>query len=204
MAPRMIDFYFDFVSPFSYLAHSRLHGIAGRFGYGIRYKVVELKRLKLLAGNTSPPTRDIPLKLRYMRIDQQRWARRYGVTLAPPRVYGPDRLNRGVFFADWRGQTRDYVTRIYHEVWGVGGDMTDEGMMRDVAGSLGWDAKAFLADTDSGETERRYSAATEDAHERGIFGVPMMMIEDEMWWGNDRLDFMEEFLKSGGSASTKP
>jgi 2-hydroxychromene-2-carboxylate isomerase len=66
---------------------------------------------------------------------------------------------------------------------------------RAVARALGWNEEAFLAYTDSAAAIALYESATEAAHARGVFGVPTMMIADEMWWGNDRIDFLEERLE---------
>ena len=106
----------------------------------------------------------------------------------------PDRLNKGAFLAEDRDQTARYVTVAWHRVWGAGGDMGDEALLRAVAGDLGWDAGEYLTFTISPEAEARYRESTRAAHQRGVFGVPTMMVEDEMWWGNDRLEFLEEFL----------
>ena len=103
-------------------------------------------------------------------------------------------LNKGVFLAQDRGETARYVTAAWHRVWGVGGDMADEALMSAVAGDLGWDASEYVTFTESEDAEARYRESTRAAHERGVFGVPTMMIGEEMWWGNDRLEFVEEFL----------
>jgi 2-hydroxychromene-2-carboxylate isomerase len=190
----VIDFYFDFISPFSYLAHCRLPEIATRHGHDIAYHVVDLAAIKLGGSNTGPTTREMPLKYRYSGTDMQRWAARYGVTIKRPSGHGPDRLNKGVFWAGDRGATAEYVTAAFRRVWGEGGDMGDEALMRGVADQLGWDGDDFLAFTGSADAEARYRASTRAAHGRGVFGVPTMMIGEEMWWGNDRLDFVEEFL----------
>ncbi len=194
----VIDFYFDFISPYSYLSHCRLPGMAARHGHEIAYHVVDLTVIKLEGGNTGPTTREMPLKYRYSRADMQRWATRYGVAIKRPSGYGdgPDRLNKGAFMAEDLGAIGDYVTAVWRRVWGEGGDMADEALIRGVAGELGWDVGKFLAFTSSAEAEARYRDSTRAAHERGVFGVPAMMIGAEMWWGNDRLDFLEEFLNS--------
>jgi 2-hydroxychromene-2-carboxylate isomerase len=189
-----IDFYFDFISPFSYLAHCRLPDIARRHGRAIAYHVVDLAAVKLAAGNTGPTTREMPLKHAYSGTDMQRWAARLGVPIKRPSGYGSDRLNKGVFLAADRGATGRYVTAAWRRVWGAGGDMTDAALMRDVAAELGWDEAEFLAFTQSPEAETRYRLSTRQAHARGVFGVPTMMIGDDMWWGNDRLEFLEQFL----------
>ena len=77
-----------------------------------------------------------------------------------------------------------------------GRDLADEAMWREVAGELGWPADDFIAFVRCDGSRERYQASTMRAHERGVFGVPTMIIGEEMWWGNDRLDFLEEFLQA--------
>lgn len=189
-----IDFYFDFISPFSYFAVQRLPAIAERFGRAVNYHVVDLAVLKVAAGNTAPPTRNMPIKLRYMKVDQARWARRYGVPVKSPAYYDSGLLNRGLFFAREREQVPAYVASTFHKVWGEGGHMTDEMLLGRLAAEFSWDAVAFRKFLSSDTADALYRDSTGSAHRRGIFGVPTMMIGDEMWWGNDRLDFMESFL----------
>lgn len=192
---RIIDFYFDLISPFSYFAHHRLPDLATRYGYGIRYHPVDLKSLKLLAGNTAPATRAIPIKLAYAREDQKRWAARYGIPVKPPQEYASSLLNKGALFACDPGATRRYVTLAFHKVWGEGGPMTTEPLLRSIASGMGWDFAAFDTFIRSNEADENYARLTQSAHERGVFGVPAMMIDDELWWGNDRLDFLREHLE---------
>jgi 2-hydroxychromene-2-carboxylate isomerase len=182
-----IDFYFDFISPFSYFAVRRLPAIAERFGRAIKYHVVDLAVLKLEAGNTAPPTRNMPIKLRYMKVDQARWARRYGVPVRSPAYYDSGLLNRGMFFAQKREQVSAYVASTFHKVRGEGGHMTHEILLSRLAAEFGWDAAEFRKFTSSVTADTLYQESTESAHRRGIFGVPTMMIGYEMWWGNDRL-----------------
>lgn len=191
-----IDFYFDLISPFTYLALQRLPGIAERNGYDVTYKVVNLKEAKRLVGNIGPSTRDIPVKLSYAKIDQRRWAKRYGVPITTPAYYDSTRLNRGSFMAEARGQMYDYVIRAFHKVWGEGASMIDETMLRSLASELGWNDREFLDFTLSDAAEAQYQAATLAAHKRGVFGVPTFVVGDELWWGNDRLDFVSEYLSS--------
>ena len=76
-------------------------------------------------------------------------------------------------------------------------------MRRDIARDLGWAPDDFLAFTESQESQDCYQTSTHEAHVCGVFGVPTMMIGDEMWWGNDRLDFLEEFLNSSAAGDRR-
>jgi 2-hydroxychromene-2-carboxylate isomerase len=194
---RTIDFYFDFISPYSYLAHTQLPKIAARTGCTLAYHAVDLQQLKIRGGNTGPSSREQPLKSRYNLADFGRWSRRYGVPIKRPSGYDPrHRLNKGAFLAQERGQIGAYVTAAWRRVWGEGGNLADENLMRAVAGELGWNADEYLAYTLSDAAEQKFQASTDEAHGRGVFGVPAMLVGEELFWGNDRLDFLEEHLAS--------
>jgi 2-hydroxychromene-2-carboxylate isomerase len=193
---RTIEFYLDFISPFSYLALQRLPELAARFRYDIDYQVIDLKETKQLAGNIGPSTRDIPIKLRYAKVDQRRWAERYGVPITTPAYYDSLPLSRGFYFAKTRGKAQDYLLFAFHKVWGEGSSMIDEGMLRTLASKLDWNEEEFLHFTRSDEADAQRNASTLAAHARGVFGVPTCIIDGEMWWGNDRLYLVEDYLKN--------
>jgi 2-hydroxychromene-2-carboxylate isomerase len=196
-----IDFYFDFLSPYSYLAHQQLPALAAKFRCDVAYKPASLAALKLAAGNTGPSTAQMPVKHKYARTDLARWAQRYGAPLKPPKSPNSAQLNKGAFFAIDKGQARDYVARAWSKTWGGGGDPADEALMAEVAREMGWDANAFLAFTKSPEAEARYKATTDEGAKRGVFGVPSFVIGEELWWGNDRMSFLEEFLAAQAKAA---
>lgn len=191
----VVNFFIDFSSPFTYLAMQRVPEIARRFGRKLRYVPVNLAQLKVLTGNTAPPTRAMPVKLKYMRLEQQRWAKRYGVPIAVPAGYDPTLLNRGTFFALDRAHAEPYVSYTFHRIWGLGGSMTDEVLLADVARHCGWAVAELIAFMKSQAAAERLEQSTIDAHKGGVFGVPTMIADGEMWWGNDRLDFFEEHLR---------
>lgn len=193
-SPADLDFYFDFMSPFAYLAHTQLPALAARYGVRLAYHAIDLPAAKLAAGNTAPPNVSIPVKLRYLITDMQRWARRYGVPLAFPKTLKSGRLNRGLYFAIDRGRAEDYVRAAWLPTWGQGGDMDDEALIGGVARSMGWDGAEFLGFIESPEAHERHALDNREAQARGVFGAPTMMLGDQMWWGNDRLGFLEEHL----------
>ena len=194
--PNTIDFYFDFMSPYAYLAHQKLPDMADRHGYVIVYRPLDLGEAKQFVGNTGPANREIPVKHRHLRIDLKRWADLYGVAFSPPAGYGSARLNCGTFLANDRNVARKYVSVAWHLVWGLGGDMNDDILLRDVAHRMGWAQDEFLDYTVSENARTRLRDSQALAMDRGVFGVPMMVLGDEMWWGNDRLHFVENHLRT--------
>lgn len=200
-ANKKLEFFFDFLSPFAYLAHQKLPGLAQRYGYTLRFVPFDLPRAKRAAGNSGPSNREIPVKLRYMTTDMNRWARLYGVPLTFPKSFASERMNKGTFFAEDRGQVREYVTAAYAAAWAQGGDMSDSQVLADVARQLGWSDREFLAFIDSPAAGERFEATNLEAHRRGVFGTPTFLIGEEMWWGNDRLHFLEEYLQDAKLAA---
>lgn len=199
-----IEFYFDFISPFSYLAFQRLPQIAGRYGFEIDYRVADLATLKRLAGNTSPRMVDMPLKIGYSRIDQKRWSKRYGVPIEPPSgSHDSSWFNRGTFFAAKRRIEADYISAVWTRMRRDGRDLAEESSWREVAADLKWNEADFVAFIRSPESLDLYQKASIAAHEKGVFGVPTMLIDKEMWWGNDRLDFLEEYLRDSVESTEK-
>lgn len=197
---KTLDFYFDFMSPFAYLAHHEILDLAKAHGLALGLQVVDLPTLKRLAGNTGPRNVDIPPKIRYLKTDLQRWAKRYGVPLVFPPSLASARLNRGFFFAVDRDTAAEFVSTAWRMVWGEGRDMSDDRFAHEIAARMEWPAAEFIDFVDGTEAAARYDRGTEAAAARGVFGVPTMIVDDQMWWGNDRIEFLRDHLAETASA----
>ena len=215
---RRIEFFFDFLSPYAYLAHCRLPTLADQYGYELVYKPFNMPAAKRAAGNTAPPAPALPVKFRYVSTDLRRWAQRYGVPLNMPWLVKSDasletlkqginvpttgldttRANKGMFHALDRGQGREYATRLWGGSYGAPGGLLvgSEELLIDVARQLGWSAEELLEFVQSGAAEQRYAENTREAIGRGVFGAPTMIVDDQMWWGNDRLALLEDYLSA--------
>jgi 2-hydroxychromene-2-carboxylate isomerase len=191
----IIDFYLDFISPFGYLARHRLSQIVTDHACVIRYHPIDLTKIKLAAGNNGPSNRNIPPKIRYLTTDLQRWARRYEIpmveTLAGPAT---EKMNKGLLWAIDLRVADEYVRQAWDCVWRHGRDPGDIRTLENLATSMGWRADDFIAFVDSEPAAQRYEAENQQAIGIGVFGVPTFLIDGEMFWGNDRLDFLEEYL----------
>lgn len=191
---KILEFYFDFMSPFAYLAYHRLPDLVREFDLELLLNVIDLPAAKRAAGNTGPRNVDIPAKIRYLKVDLERWARRYRMPLVFPPSLDSARMNKGVFYALDRDAGAEYLNSAWYVCWGEGADMSDTDQLKRIARGLGWNDADFVSFIDSPEAEARYSANNRAAQERGVFGVPTMIIDDQMWWGNDRIEFLIEFL----------
>jgi 2-hydroxychromene-2-carboxylate isomerase len=196
--PAAIDFYFDFVSPYSYLASAVLPRLAAEHGSSIRYRPFCLVDLMKIVGNR-PTTIECKNKGVYALADLQRWARRYQVSLTlNPHWQRIDfaELGRGALVAIDAHQGAEYIEAVYSAVWADALDLTQRSMLMGVLDKAGLDATRLLEQADSEDYVAKFNQSTAAAAERGIFGSPTMFVEDEMFFGNDRLDFMTEALRS--------
>ncbi|MFV3335494.1 2-hydroxychromene-2-carboxylate isomerase [Pseudomonas sp. NY15437] len=196
----IIDFYFDFMSPFSYLAHHKLRKLARQHDIAICYHAVDLARLKKAIGNVGPSNRDLKVKFNYLQNDLQRWADIYGIPLNFPPNYNSQRINTGLYYPGAAAREAEYVCAMFSEVWGGGVAPDADSLLEKVANDLGWTNATFLDFLNSAVAIDVYEAETGAAIDRKIFGVPTICIGNEMWWGNDRLFMVEKFIKERSQA----
>ena len=189
-----LEFYFDFLSPFAYLAHDRVCGLARRYGRKLAYLPIDLPAAKIAAGNTGPSNREIPAKLRYMMTDVDRWAKRVNLPVSFPASLDSHRMNAGTFYALDRSLGEKYVREGFNLGWGLGGDIGSDETLTRLAEIMGWPPAEFIEYAGASKALPEYVASNRQAVEKGVFGVPAVIVDDQMWWGNDRLDFVEEFL----------
>ncbi len=210
---KTIDFYFDFISPYAYLASCRLPALAEKYGYRVNYIPIDLQAAKLAAGNTGPSSAQIPPKFRYAMIDLMRWANKYDIPFAmipkkpagageeppgkveiPKELLDSSRANKAVYFAREMGQESEFIATVFAGTFGAGTLVGDDNVLRAACEELGWDADSLFRFVHAEEANRAYEEANQVAHARGVFGVPTMIVDGDMWWGNDRLDMLEEYL----------
>ncbi|MEP6722996.1 MAG: 2-hydroxychromene-2-carboxylate isomerase [Variovorax sp.] len=193
---KTIDFYFDFGSPAAYLAATQLPHIAADAGATLVWKPMLLGGVFQATGNRSPA--EIKLKGRYMNKDLARFARRYGVPFAhnPHFPINTLLLMRGAAGLQTEQPERfmDYVKAMYDAMWIDGRNMNNPATVGAALQAAGFDAAAVLALANAQATKDRLKATTQEAVERGVFGAPTMFVGDEMFWGQDRLDFVREAL----------
>jgi len=192
-----LDFYFDIYSPYAYLGFHRLLGIAADCNCRINYQPVDLPHLKKAAGNTGPANIEIPPKIRYLLTDLKRWAKRYQLPFGDiPKGKDYSRINKGVFYAVHKEVADKYIAEAYALVWGRGGCADDDAELKKLATTMAWDEDDFMQYLVSSKAEQAFEDSNQQAIERGVFGVPTVMLGDDMWWGNDRLMFLEEHLRT--------
>lgn len=196
-----IDFYFDLVSPFAYLAFQQIGELAARHGRSVRYRAIDLAAVKHAAGNSGPSNRDIPPKFAYLKEDLHRWAAILGVPFSfpppgpvPAGARDSSLAQRGVYFAAMHGKTCDYMGAVWRQTWGRGGLIGAPDVLDRALDETGLPRQSFWEYVASDAAAVAYAAETERASAAGVFGVPTMVVHGAMFWGNDRLAMLERFL----------
>ncbi len=192
---KTVEFYFDLSSPYSYLAATQIEAVAARHGASVAWKPVVLAAVFKAADNHMPA--QSPPKAKYMFDDLARWAKKYGVpfTMAsrfPMNTVRPERL---VIAAESTGRAGELALALFRGMWVDDLDIASEGEMRAIASRAGFDADALLAAIETPAVKDRLRAYTDEAIARGVFGAPAMVVGDQLFWGNDRLDFVEDALR---------
>lgn len=193
---KTIEHYFDFGSPTSYLAWTQLPKIAADCGALIDWRPMLLGGVFKATGNSSPVT--VPAKGRWMHDDILRWARRYGVGFAfnPHFPINTLTLMRGATGIQLRDPQRfeRYLETIYAAMWRAPCNLGDPAVLESVLGDAGFDAAEFIELVGDPEIKARLAATTDEAIARGVFGAPTSFVGTQMFFGQDRLDFVREAL----------
>jgi 2-hydroxychromene-2-carboxylate isomerase len=188
--PKRVEFFFDYGSPFSYLADTQLPALARRTGAEIVYRPILLGAIFKATGNASPIA--IPAKRAYVGAELERWAKRYDV---PMRInpYFPIntlRLMRGAIAAELAGCFPAYHAAMYPAFWVEGQNLRDDEVLCALLDRIHLDRAALGTD----ESKNVLRANTDEAVARGAFGAPTFFVGSDMFWGNDRLDWVERAL----------
>lgn len=196
-----IDFYFDLSSPYSYLAIQALPPVAQLHGRTVACHPVSLAALKRKIGNHGAALREIPTKHSYVLADCRRCAERLGVAFADAGSFEPDMLHRSVFYASDQGQTWPFLQLAARKLWGEGAERIDvKELMAQLALALSWEPAALASYVASEAALHRQAQVLESALAAGVFGVPTMVADGHLFWGQDRLPMFDAQL--GQSTAT--
>jgi len=193
---KRVEYFFDYVSPYTYLADTQLPALVERTGAEIVYRPMLLGGLMKATGN-SPPI-SVPAKGNYMLTDLQRWAARYGVPMQmnPHFPINTVTLMRGAIAAQQEGCLAPYHHAMFAAMWVDGANLADLDVVATVLNDAGVDATKILERTQEPAIKEQLKANTAEAAERGGFGAPTFFVGEEMFWGNDRLEFLEAALRA--------
>jgi 2-hydroxychromene-2-carboxylate isomerase len=190
-----VELYFNYRSPYCYLATHQMWTIEDH--HGGRFQWYPLGGW---AGR-SPPDR-AKKKLPLTRMDVRRWTRRLGIPFSPPpKTTDPTRAALAALLAVERGLIRPYTQAVMWAEWAEGRDIGEPSVLLDAAASAGLDRSEVEASFDDPARSATLEANAARADDKGIIGVPTFVIGEEIFWGQDRIDFVVEHLDVLGKAS---
>lgn len=193
---KSVEFYFDLGSPTTYLAYTQLPTLCAETGSQLIYRPMLLGGVFKATGNASPVT--IPAKGPYLFKDLKRFADRYGVPfrLNPYFPINTLLLMRAVTGMQLHRPERfeAFLDCLFRALWVEARNLNDQATVAAVFEEGGFDPEYVLALTANDQVKQALKTATEAAIERGVFGAPSMFVDDELYFGQDRLDFVREAL----------
>ena len=183
------DFYFDFVSPYSFLAHKQIRKIEKKEEIKIRYKPILVGGLHNLHGIKAPAY--IPAKAKHMIRDCKLIAAKNRVKFKFNSYFPIRSLNlmRGVFIAEEDNIMSYYIDSIFNTIWQDGLNMNDQIIVEKVLKNLNVNPKTFILRSASSLIKDSLRKKTNDAFEKGIFGAPTFVVNNKIFWGQDRIEF---------------
>lgn len=193
---KKVEFFFDFGSPYSWLASVKLPQVAKAAGAEILYRPIGVLSLIDLSGN-QPTTLQSRNKLRYAHKDLSRWAELYGIKRGRnPHLHtmALEPLLQGAMVADRMGVADIYVPLVFEAIYVHELDMGDEAVFIDTLTKGGLDGALIAKQLSDPALLAELKQQTADAAERGLFGAPSFIVDETLFFGNDRLDFVARAL----------
>lgn len=201
---RELEFYFDFSSPWTYMAFTRVEALCADTGARLVWKPFYVAAVFREVNHNVAKMRRNPVEAKraYYWADMQRWAQRLGITIGRPPVYGGGssplnsaRALRGALIALDNGRIAEYAGAVFQAYWEALRDVSEMKVLCDIAAGSGLDPAEFRARVNSDDYRNRLKANTDELMARGGFGTPTFFVNREtMFFGNDRLDFVREAL----------
>lgn len=195
-----IDFYFEFSSPYGYIAAELAEDLEKRIGRPLKWRPMLLGPVFKITGQ--PPLVDIPLKGDYAKRDFARSARLHGIQYRHPKVFpiGTVAALRAFYWLDDRdpAKARQLAKALYRAFFVEGTDISAPAAVVAIARSLGVDAAALSAALEDPAWKERGKREVDAAIGAGVFGSPYFIVAGEPFWGVDRMPMLEQWVKSGG------
>ena len=193
---KSVEFYFDLGSPYSYLAYYRLLQIAEQQEIQIVYKPILLGGVFKATGNRSPI--EIPVKGAYSILDMQRWAEYYQIPMQmnphfPMNTLTLMRILTGVQLLHLE-KFEQVLKLLFDAMFGTPQNLNEPTVLAEVLKPSGFSVEDIMSMVQSEVVKQKLITETEQAIQRGIFGAPTFFVGDEMYWGLDRLHFVEQAL----------
>ena len=186
---KSFEFYFDFGSPYSFLAHKEIRKIEKKYFIKIKYMPILLGGILKMAGTKANV--DVPVKAKYMIKDCKLWAEKNN-TLFKFNSYFPIitlNLMRCVLVAEKKDFSNNFINHVFDSIWEDGLNMNDNTIVEKLLKNLDINPKTFLTDAASPKIKDDLKNRTSKAFTKGVFGTPTFIVNNKTFWGQDRLEF---------------
>ncbi|MDA9091658.1 2-hydroxychromene-2-carboxylate isomerase [Pelagibacteraceae bacterium] len=193
---KSIDFYFDFVSPYTFISFQRIKALKFKKDFKFRFKPILLGGLHNLHKITAPAF--IPAKARFMIRDCKMLGDKYKISFKFNSYFPIKTVNlmRGVLIAEEDGVAKQYIDKIFDALWVDGLNLNDQAIIDKVLKNLDINPRTFALRLSNQNLKDELKKRTQDAFEKGIFGAPTFYVNNKVFWGQDRLEFaLAEYLK---------
>ena len=187
---KSFDFFFDFISPYSYLAHKQIRKIEYQYKIEISYMPILLGGLLNLAEIKAPAF--IPTKAKFMIKDCKLFAEKLNIKFKFNSYFPIQSLNlmRGVLIARKENKTSLYIDKFFDACWKDGLNLNDQEIVDKILEDLNFNLEAFKLKISEQKIKDELKKRTKDAYLKGVFGIPSFIINNKMFWGQDRLEFV--------------
>jgi len=200
MSRPRVRVYTDYKSPFAYIANKRLFEIEDSMGVELEWLPYTL-RIPEFMGAVEERTPHFWRKVRYSYMDARRLANAQGLTIkGPRRIYNGFHASAGMLFAQRHGFFRSYHDTVFKKFWSHELDVDELTEVSGIITSLGGSAAEFESYV-NGAAHAEHDRIIDDAETLGVFGVPTMVLNGELFWGTDRIDMLVERIKKPDSAA---
>lgn len=194
---KTVDYFLSLISPYTYLGDALFTEIAARHGARVRRRPMELAKIFPETGGLPLPKR-APARQAYRLVELDRWREFRGLPLNKKPKFFPARewpAAGMVIAAENQGlDSAALVNGILTAVWAEERDIADPATLEAIAAERGLDGSALLARAEDDAVKDAYAANTADALEAGVFGAPTYVFQGQLYWGQDRLDFLDRAL----------
>ncbi len=200
---RSLDYYFTFMSPWAYLGHELLRQIADRHGVTVNYRPMPIRDVFDRTGSLPLPQRP-PARQRYRLVELQRWREKRGLPLHLKPAYVPfnaDLANRAALALAVAGHDpHRFAALAFAGVFAEERNLGEAMVIAELLASAGHDADSTLAAADSEAVMADYAQNGDAAVAADVFGAPGYVLDGELFWGQDRLELLDDALTSGRGA----
>lgn len=183
------EFYFDFASPYTFIAHKKIRKVEKENSIKIKYMPILLGGLLKLAG--IKPNADIPIKAKYMIKDCKLWAEKNDINFKFNNYFPIITLNlmRCVLVAEKKNFSENFINKVFDTIWKDGLNLNDNAVIEKLLKNLDINPETFLAEASEQKIKDALKKNTSEAFMKGIFGAPSFVVNNKIFWGQDRFEF---------------